>query len=273
MKNWITAALGVVLVLTMVFAGFSYVKLNRQINDAKSQITGLRLEISSMQTGSAPDSSPKPSSTPASTAPPSGSSTMTMGDIISLIRPVIVRVDVTGLAFQAYGSGIIIRSDGYVITNQHVIDSATSISVLLNSGQRYPATVSNSDTNLDLAILQLTGSPTDLPVATLGAASDIVIGGVVLAAGYPLGPDLPGPASFTQGIVSAVRTLNGNSYIQSDVQINPGNSGGALVARTTGIVIGVTTSKVLPQGQDIEGIGLAIPVDVFQTYIRTNLKP
>jgi S1-C subfamily serine protease len=93
-----------------------------------------------------------------------------------------------------------------------------------------------------------------------------------MAAGFPLGPNLPGPPSYTQGVVSAVRTLNGQKYIQSDVQINPGNSGGAMVARTTGKVIGITADGVLPPGQDVEGIGLAIPIDVIQAYIQNNLK-
>jgi S1-C subfamily serine protease len=197
---------------------------------------------------------------------------LTMGDVFSLIQPAIVRVDVTGQGFTASGSGIIFRSDGYVLTNEHVIDAATSITVTLSNNQQYPATVNSSDTNLDLAILKLTGSPANLPVATLGSASDIVIGGTVIAAGFPLGTDLPGPASFTQGIVSAMRTLDGQTYIQTDVDINPGNSGGALVNRSNARVIGITTASVLPRGQLVIGIGLAIPIDVIQTYIQNNLK-
>jgi serine protease Do len=197
---------------------------------------------------------------------------MTMGDLFSLLQPVIVRVDAAGSGFQAFGSGIIIRSNGYIITNAHIIDNATSITIVSNNDQQYPATVNSSDTNIDLAILKLTGGPFNLPVAVLGSASDIAVGEVVVAAGFPLGIGLPGPASFTQGVVSAVRTVNGQRYIQSDVQLNPGNSGGALIARNSGIVIGITSSAVLPQGQDIEGIGLAIPIDVVQTYIQNHLK-
>ena len=200
------------------------------------------------------------------------STTMTMGDLFSLVTPALVRIEVAGPGFQASGSGIIIRNDGYVITNQHVIDSAASIAVTLSTGKQYPAVVHSVDANVDLAILKLTGSPANLPVANLGTVSDIVVGGVVMAAGFPLGPNLPGPPSYTQGVVSAVRTLNGQKYIQSDVQINPGNSGGAMVARTTGKVIGITADGVLPPGQDVEGIGLAIPIDVIQAYIQNNLK-
>ena len=199
-------------------------------------------------------------------------SVMTMGNLFSLIQPVIVRVDATGSGFQSSGSGIIIRNDGYIITNEHVIDSATSITVTLSDNQQYTATVTTSDANIDLAILKLTGSPANLPVATLGSANDIIIGGIVVAAGFPLGHELPGPASFTQGIVSAMRTVNGQTYVQTDVAINPGNSGGALVNRNNAKVIGITSASILPQGETVTGLGLAIPIDVIQTYIQSNLK-
>jgi S1-C subfamily serine protease len=210
-----------------------------------------------------------PQATPA--ALPTGT-TLTMGDLFSLLQPVIVRVDVKGTGFVGAGSGIIIRSDGYIITNQHVIDGATSITIILSNDQQYAATVTSSDANLDLAILKLTGGPSNLPVATLGSSSDVAVGTVVIAGGFPLGSDLPGPASFTQGVISAIRTLDGQKYIQSDVQINPGNSGGALVARSSGKLIGITSAGILPQNQDIEGIGLAIPIDVIQAYLKNNLK-
>ncbi len=198
--------------------------------------------------------------------------TMTMGNLFSLIQPVIVRIDDTGPGFQASGSGIIIRSDGYVITNEHVIDNANSVTVTLSDNRQYPGTVTSSDKNLDLAILKMNGSPSNLQAAVLGSTSDIIIGGIVVAAGFPLGQDLPGPASFTQGIISAIRTLDNQRYIQTDVEINPGNSGGALVNRTNGKVIGIVTASVIPRGVDARGIGLAIPIDVIQTYINNNLK-
>jgi serine protease Do len=118
----------------------------------------------------------------------------------------------------------------------------------------------------------MTNSPSNLSTTALGSTSDIIIGGIAVAVGFPLGPDLPGPASFSQGIVSAIRTLDGQNYVQTDVAINPGNSGGALVNRSNGKVIGITTARVLPQGQNVVGIGLAIPIDVIQTYIQNNLK-
>ena len=111
-----------------------------------------------------------------------------------------------------------------------------------------------------------------MPAALLGSASDIIVGGGVVGAGFPLGPGLPGPLSLTEGIVSAIRTLDGKTYIQTDVQVHPGNSGGALVTRNSGKVIGVISDAVILDGRVMEGIGLAIPIDVVQTYIQNNLK-
>jgi serine protease Do len=197
---------------------------------------------------------------------------LTMGDIFSQARPVIVRVGVTGQGFSASGSGIIFRNDGYLLTNQHVIDGAQTITITLSNDQKIPAAVSSSDVNLDLAILKLASPPSGLTTANLGSASDIVIGGVVIAAGFPLGSTLPGPASFTQGIVSAIRNLDGQNYVQTDVAISPGSSGGALINRSNGKVIGITSAAILPPRVPAEGIGLAIPIDVVQKYIQDNLK-
>ena len=92
-----------------------------------------------------------------------------------------------------------------------------------------------------------------------------------MAAGFPLGPDLPGPATFTRGIVSAIRTLDSFRYIQTDVTINPGNSGGCIV-NLDGKVLGIATSGIEPPRTDTENIGLAIPVDEVTTFIQNNLK-
>ena len=194
--------------------------------------------------------------------------------VVSLIpsmTPVVVRTDVTGQGFKAAGSGFIIDNRGYIITNQHVIDQATSISLTLNSGKQYTATVSSSDQNLDLAILKPNTSDTNFPVAALGSPGDVVIGEDVVAVGFPLGTNLPGPATFTKGIVSAMRILGTDKYMQTDVTINPGNSGGCLVT-LSGKVIGITTASVIPPSVDSENIGLAIPIDIAQTFIQSNLK-
>ena len=258
MRNLVTAIVAIILVVTIITGGILYVRLNNKINDTQSKIAALQ----------------SPGSTPQSAIPqisPAQATAMTMVDLIAAVQPVIVRVDATGQGFQSSGSGIIIRSNGYIITNEHVIDSSTSITVTLSTNQQYTASVKASDSNIDLAIIQLNNSPSNLPAAVLGSLSDVFVGENVTAAGFPLGPTLPGPASFTRGIVSAIRTIGGQRYIQNDVQINPGNSGGALVTNS-GKVIGITTASVLPQNMDIEGIGLAIPIDTILTFIQKNLN-
>ena len=176
-----------------------------------------------------------------------------------------------GSGFKASGSGIVIRKDGYVLTNQHVIDGANSIFVTLKDSKKYPATVQSSDSKLDLAMLKLSGDFSNLPEVILGNTSNIVIGVSVVAAGFPAGLDLPGPASFSRGIVSAKRNLDGQDFVQTDATINPGSSGGGLFTLDNKL-IGITSSEILPPGQPINGLGLAIPVDVVQSYIAANLK-
>jgi serine protease Do len=256
LKNQTTIIIAVILALSIGFTGYSYARLSNQISNTQTQIIALKSVGLSA-----------PSSAPATPTPTS----LSMVNLIPLVQPTIVRIDVTGPGFKASGSGIIIRQDGYVITNQHVIDKENAVNVTVNDGQQYPATVTASDATLDLAILHLTRSPANLSTAIMGSTSDIIIGSNVTAAGYPLGLDLPGPASFTRGIISAIRSLDGQKYVQTDVAINPGSSGGALVINN-GKLIGITTASVIPQGVTVVGIGLAIPVDVIQTFIQNNLK-
>ena len=260
MKNIVIVALAVALVVNIVAGGYLYYRLNGKINGVQSQVTFLRPQRLTSQNGTPQLNSIQPQAT-----------TMTMGDLISAIQPVIVRVDVNGQGFQSSRSGIIIRTSGVIITNGHVVNNATSIIVTLNNNQQYSAAIKADDANIDLAVIQLDNGPHDLPAATLGTLRDVFVGETVTAAGFPLGTALPGPASFTRGIMSATRTIAGQTYIQSDFQINPGNSGGALVTNN-GKVIGITTSEVLSQGVDAEGIGLAIPIDVILTYIQNNVK-
>jgi serine protease Do len=249
--------LGIILAVSIIFTGYSYARFSNDIQSTQVQILALK-------------ASPVPAQSFAPTPDPA-SPNMAMTVLLPVVQPVIVRVDVAGNGFEASGFGIIIRSDGYIITNEHVVNEARSVMVIVNDGQRYPAEIMASDSDIDLAILKLTRSPGSLQSAVPEFLDDVITGINVVAAGYPLGPELPGPASFTRGIVSAVRTLDGRKYIQSDVAINPGNSGGALVTNS-GKVIGIVTASVLPRGENVVGIGLAIPIDVILNYIQNNLK-
>lgn len=187
-----------------------------------------------------------------------------------IVEPTVVRIDVSGLGFEVSGSGFIVRSDGYVITNEHVINGATSIKLTLMQGDTYNSTVVGTDKNRDLALLKIASNRTDFPVATLGSTSDTNVGSMVISAGFPLGLQLPGPASFTMGIVSAKRTLNGLDYIQSDTATNVGSSGSCLV-NLSGKVIGVITGLFQVQNIDSEEIALAIPVEDVAVFLRNML--
>jgi len=154
------------------------------------------------------------------------------------------------------GSGVIIRPDGYILTNQHVLATADTVTVTLADEREFEAQLVGSDADSDLAVLKIDGS--SLPVATMGTASDLMIGETVIAIGNPFGLS----HTVTTGVVSAVgRTLRGEEQeyydlIQTDASINPGNSGGPLV-NVLGEVIGVNTAIY----QKAQGIGFAIPID------------
>lgn len=186
--------------------------------------------------------------------------------IVPQVAPAIVRIDVTIAGGLSSGSGSIIDNRGYIITNEHVIDGNQSIKVTLQDGSTLDATVIGSDTDLDLAVIKLTTNRTDFPVIKLGTMADVIIGEDVMAAGFPAGTDLPGPASFTRGIVSALRTYTGSNYIQTDAAVNPGNSGGALVT-LSGKMIGIPSAGITPSRQDFEDINLVIPIDQVSAFI------
>lgn len=157
---------------------------------------------------------------------------------------------------QGSGSGIIISEDGYIVTNQHVIDGATEISVILNTGDEYTAKLVGEDSKSDLAVLKIDAP--NLVAATLGDSEQLKVGELAVAIGNPLGQEFAG--SVTVGVISAVNrtmTVDNKKYnlIQTDAAINPGNSGGALVNQY-GEVVGINSVKISSTG--VEGIGFAI---------------
>ncbi|MBI1809214.1 MAG: trypsin-like peptidase domain-containing protein [Gemmatimonadetes bacterium] len=165
------------------------------------------------------------------------------------------------------GSGFIIREDGIIITNAHVVAGATKISVALRDGTTYPGTLKGMDELNDLAVLKIDAKK--LPVATLGTSRGLLIGEWAIAIGNPYGFVLGNTEpSVTAGVISATgRNLTaraeGNGLyvdmIQTDASINPGNSGGPLVD-AVGEVIGVNSSIYSPSGGSV-GLGFAIPID------------
>lgn len=159
---------------------------------------------------------------------------------------------------SGFGSGFIISADGYVITNAHVVNNATEITVGLHDRREFPATLVGSDTASDIALLKLDAK--DLPVVTIGNSEDLRVGEWVLAIGSPFGFE----HTATQGIVSALaRSLPDDTYvpfIQTDVAVNPGNSGGPLF-NTDGEVVGVN-SQIYSRSGGYQGLSFSIPINV-----------
>ncbi len=169
------------------------------------------------------------------------------------------------------GSGIILRQDGYIVTNNHVIDGAAEITVTTIAGQNIEATVVGKDSRTDLAVLKIK-SDTPLPFAELGDSSQIRVGEMALAIGNPLREELAG--TLTVGYISAINRsmlIDGKqmTMIQTDAAINPGNSGGALL-NMKGQVIGINTAK--STGYDVEGLGFAIPANEARPIIESIIK-
>ncbi len=192
-------------------------------------------------------------------------------DVVPRIDPAIVRIDVTVAGGLDSGSGTIVDKRGYVTTNAHVVSGAQSISATLMDGTVLPATVVASSTSQDLALLKLTSGRTDFPVVTLGTMADVAVGKSVMAAGFPGGTNLPGPATFTEGVVSALRTYAGARYIQTDTPINPGNSGGCLFT-LDGRMVGIPSAGLVPTGKDFENINFVIPIDMVSAFLAQSLK-
>ena len=169
------------------------------------------------------------------------------------------------------GSGVIVSPDGYILTNNHVVEGADQIEVTLADGREAKATLVGRDPDTDLAVLRI--HLTQLPVITFGNDTNAHVGDVVLAIGYPFGVG----QTVTQGIISALgRSQLGintfENFIQTDAAINPGNSGGALVD-ANGNLIGVNTAIFSRSGGSL-GIGFAVPVstarNVMQQLISTG---
>jgi S1-C subfamily serine protease len=189
---------------------------------------------------------------------------------IEKAEPAVVRIQVNGAGFKASGSGFIFSSDGYILTNNHVIDfdSSITIEMTLMGGDVYYGNVTAVDAERDLAVIKMISDRTDFPYLELGSIDDVFTGEQVIAAGFPIGLELSGPATFTSGIVSTVRNICGFLNIQTDAALNSGNSGGPLID-LDGKVLGVCTGKVYSNNAgNVEGIGLAITVDEAASIIR-----
>ncbi len=163
------------------------------------------------------------------------------------------------------GSGVIFKSDGYIITNNHVIAGAKEIIVSLSDGNTVNGTLIGTDEMTDIAVVKVEAS--NLPVAELGDSDTVVVGEPAIAIGNPMGLEFQG--SVTVGVISALnRTLDLNDrrvkLFQTDAAISPGNSGGALV-NADGEVIGINSAKLATTG--VEGMGFAIPINTVKSIV------
>jgi serine protease Do len=163
-------------------------------------------------------------------------------------------------AEKALGSGVIVSPEGYILTNNHVVDGATSVVVTLHDKREFKAHVIGTDARTDIAVIKIDGS--NFPALTLGDSGQVEVGDVVLAIGNPFGVG----QTVTSGIVSATgRSGLGieqvEDFIQTDAAINPGNSGGALVD-DEGHLIGINTAILAGNSGGNQGIGFAVPINM-----------
>ena len=199
---------------------------------------------------------------------------------VDIVSPAVVTITPRGgdgsFAFEGVGSGVIFDSDGWVVTNRHVVCNADSLTVQLADGQRYPGQIHGLDTLTDLAIVKIEG--TDLPHVEIGNSSTLKVGQHAIAIGSPLGTFTN---SVTTGVVSALgrqidvddscsrgrQVESLRNLIQTDAAINPGNSGGALVD-TEGDLIGINTAIA----GNAQGIGFAIPVNLARPIMQQAIE-
>ena len=203
---------------------------------------------------------------------------LSVGEVAEIAAPSVVEITTEAVTTSGFmgqyvtegaGSGVIISEDGYIVTNHHVIDGATKVSIRTNDGTSYTAQLIGSDAKTDLAVLKV--EATGLSPAIIGEYEDCKVGDTVVAIGNPLG-ELGG--TVTDGIISALDrdvTIDGQimTLMQTNTAISPGNSGGGLF-NTSGQLIGVVNAK--SSGEGIEGLGFAIPVDLAEEVIEDLIE-
>ena len=217
----------------------------------------------------------------------STSDAMSAADVFNKVAPAVVIVSTKSLQSTVFGgsqevegigSGFIINEEGYILTNYHVIQGATEVTVTLSDNTEVTATVVNYDQDKDIAMIKLKEGTKVPAIAELGDSDEIYAGTEVVAIGTPLSKNFA--QTLTKGIISGSnRTIQGENgtsvnLIQTDAAINPGNSGGPLV-NTKGQVIGINSMKIGTQvgGTSVEGIGFAIPINEVKNIIDALSKP
>ncbi len=199
------------------------------------------------------------------TTPVENDGVLTVPEIAKRIQPSVVSILVSNPYRSGLGSGIIMTDNGFIVTNYHVIENMTVVTVVLNNGTKYDAALIGYDESSDLAVVKIAAE--GLTPAVFGNSDALEVGDLAVAVGTPYSLSLSG--TTTQGIISAINRdlLIDNrviSLIQTDASINPGNSGGPLVNQY-GQVVGITSMKI---GEEFEGLGFAIPMNTAKTIIE-----
>ena len=276
------AAVGLVLAAVVVGAGLGGVVLPQYFHPIFSGQPAPQQQPAAPQRPSLPPAATVPGQTPpAAQAPaPSGRAPAAgltpdesvVINVVKRVRPSVVNIDTEAqvntmfgvFPQQGAGSGVIVRPDGYILTNNHVVQGAQSIKVTLLSGKVLTGKIVGTDPIADLAVIKVS-SPDSLPAADLGSSRDLQVGQLAIAIGNPFGLG----STVTTGVVSALNrniqlpNLIVENLIQTSALINPGNSGGALVD-TAGRVVGINTA-IIPNAQ---GIGFAIPSDLARSEME-----
>ncbi len=206
---------------------------------------------------------------------------LSISTVVSLVENSVVEITTEHVVKDAFfsqyvssgaGSGVIISTSGYIITNHHVIDEATSIIVRLKNGKEYSASLVGSDAGADIAVIKITPKDgEELTVAKLGNSDNLLTGEEIIIIGNPLG-SLGG--TVTNGIISALDreiTIDGENMtlLQTNAAVNPGNSGGGMF-NLYGELVGVVNAK--SSGSDIEGLGFAIPINTASDIAKQLME-
>jgi 2-alkenal reductase len=283
------AGLALVLVLLAGCGGSAYGASTATTTGQTTSATGLQVASSSSATPSASSAANTPASSSAATATTTDTGAVSsVADVVAKVNPAVVTV-INQQQFQGFnsqsqgsdlqtagtGTGFIINSDGYIVTNNHVVDGASALQVIFEDGTTVDATLVGVDTYTDLAVIKIDG--TVPATVNFGDSSTLRPGDAVIAIGSALGDYTN---TVTEGIVSGLnRQLSDDSgvaydnMIQHDAAINPGNSGGPLL-NLNGEVIGVNTAVVrqAEPGVSAEGLGFAIPSNTVQQIVQKLIQ-
>ncbi len=237
-------------------------------------ILGLAVASCGSEGGNSPTPTPSPTPTTPSVLPE-------ITDVVEFVKPAVASIIVGTIGYNIFlqpvpqeqaGSGVIIDDEGYIVTNNHVVAGAESITVTIPDGRSFDATIVGTDPLTDLAVIEIDGD--DLPTASFGDSSKLEVGQWVVAIGNALG--LAGGPTVTVGVVSALgRTIQEQGgvtlydVIQTDAAINPGNSGGPLI-NLQGEVVGINTAKVT--AVEVSGVGFAISANTAKMVVQELIE-